>query len=276
MNYTVTNDKILIENPDYFSAKDILTCGQIFRYSFADDVWRVRSGAHFAEISERFDRVIVTCDDAEYFRNFFDLDNDYAAIINELYSKPLMSAACDNGRGIRILKGETGEIIFSFIISANNNIKRIQGIIERLCETVGAPAAGGGFAFPTARAIAALDVPTLNKIGCGYRSPYLIKTAEVLADGAYIERLSAMDTAEARESLLRLSGVGGKVADCILLFGLHKTDVFPVDTWIEKVYLTDLGGAPQNREGIRRRFTDLYGGLSGYAQQYLFYGKRES
>ena len=165
-------------------------------------------------------------------------------------------------------------MVISFIISANNHIPRIKGIIERLCAGLGRDM-GGYYAFPTAEAMADKGEDYYFALGAGYRAPYLASTATAIAEGSFdIDAVRSMPTKEAAKYLCSLLGVGPKVADCILLFGYHRTDVFPVDTWIKKVYRDTLGGAATNKQ-MREKLIALYGNLSGYAQQYLFFGKRD-
>jgi len=300
MDYTIHKDRIIIENPEYFRARDILTCGQVFRYKQTLDGWEVRSGAKLARIIEVNGKVEIITSDPQYFANYFDFNTDYRKIIKDIIQKflskiegcprneggecdktpsaTIIQKSCEYGKGIRILKGELEEIIFSFIISANNNIKRIQGIIERLCARYGEPAEGG-YAFPSAERLAEAEEGELKSLGLGYRAPYIIKTAKILLNGnaATIPTLHTLcSTSEARKELLKLPGVGPKVADCILLFGLGRTDVFPVDTWIERVAREDFSIDTANKEDARKYFLELFGNFAGYAQQYLFYYKRNA
>lgn len=187
--------------------------------------------------------------------------------------KGLFRAAIDFGQGIRILQQDPFETLISFIISANNHIPRIKSIIERLSTALG-DRCDGFNAFPTAKALSGKDADYYFKAGLGYRAPYIVETARAVKDGFDLDGLQTLSTDKARKELMTLKGVGPKVADCILLFGFGREDVFPVDTWIKKVY-NSYFGHEDNPAKIRKALTDKFGDLSGYAQQYLFFYKRE-
>lgn len=258
-----------------FGARDTLECGQIFRFYEKDGAYRVFSLDKYAEIRELDGYAEITCSDEEYFRRFFDLDRDYGAIKERLkeYGSEALSNAVDFGGGIRILNQDLYETIISFIISANNNIGRIRLIIERLCTRIGEKTEYG-YAFPTAEALRECDSGFFAEIGCGYRAEYLAETVKAL-NTDYTERLKKLPTEPARRELLRLKGVGPKVADCILLFGLGRKDVFPTDVWIKRVYHSAFEDGAAERD-ISSSLTARFGELSGYAQQYLFYYYREN
>lgn len=259
---------------DYFDVCDTLECGQVFRYKrLPDGTYEVFSRDKAAQLRQEKGTVSVYTDDAEYFRRYFDLDEDYAAKVTRISAiSPLMRQAADFGKGIRILNQDLTEMIFSFIISANNNIKRIQLIIDRLCNALGNDAPYGK-AFPTVEAMAAQPISFYTFIGAGYRDKYLQQTAQMLLDYD-LSGLCALNTAEARKRLLKFQGVGPKVADCILLFGLRRQDVFPVDTWLKKVYHAYFEQGHKDAD-ISAFFCDLFGDDAGLCQQYLFYFQRK-
>lgn len=272
MNVQKTDRGLLLTQADCFNPKDILECGQIFRFAKnAAGDYCVFSLDKFAEIKSIPEGYFVETDAPDYFYGFFDLDRDYGAIIEKLSkSFDVMKQAADFGRGIRILRQNLEEMIFSFIISANNNIKRIQLIIGRLCEALGEKTPYG-YAFPSVEKLAGVSGPDFYfRLGAGYRAPYLFDTANALADGFDLKRLERADSDQARRLLLSLKGVGPKVADCIMLFGLNRFDVFPVDTWVKKVYHRYFETGLKDSE-ISTFFVDTFGELSGFAQQYLFY-----
>ena len=256
--YTIKDDKIFIKNKEDFVPMHILECGQIFRYKKTDKGYVVFSKDHKAVIQEKETGYEIATDDISYFIEFFDLDTDYSIIKNALSKDTVLKQAIDYGKGIRILKNDLFEMIISFIISANNNIPRIQKTIEYIAENLGEKI-DDYYAFPT-----------------GYRAEYLVDTIAKIKNGEFdFDLLNTLNTNEARKYLLTLKGVGEKVADCILLFGMHRLDVFPVDTWINKIYNESLTDAPlSNRKQISQNLVKKYGELSGYAQQYLFYYRR--
>lgn len=272
MKYQVKGNKIFIYGKDDFNPQHILECGQIFAFEKIDNIWRVYSHKERAEIVESDEGYIITCTNPEYFKSFFDLDTDYSSIKGELSKKELLRDAIKFGYGIRILKNDLFEMLISFIVSANNNIKRIQLILNRLRSALGENM-GDYFAFPTREALISVDVNFFKGIGCGYRASYLYKVVRQIDDKT-LNEWRGLGTAELRRKLIELSGVGPKVADCILLFGYGKQDVFPVDTWINQMY-NKFYDPLENREQIRRNLVSEFRELSGYAQQYLFYSMKE-
>ena len=255
---------------------DSLECGQIFRFKKLDEnTYNVCSMDKFALIKDHGDYYDVKTDNEEYFQKFFNLDIDYKQILGMLRNKQFLKDVIPNNCvPLRILRQDPFEMIISFIISANNNIPRIKGIIERLCEGDGELTKDGIYAFPSANKLAKRDVQFFESIGCGYRAPYILKTAQDIAYGRFdVNAIKALDTETARKKLISLAGVGPKVADCILLFGYNRYDVFPVDTWIKKVYV-DLFKKDNTVDGMRKEFIKEFGEYAGIAQQYLFYAKR--
>lgn len=268
------NEYIIVDDLKDFDIRQILDCGQIFRYAkTGENEYTVMSRDKRLKVTQDENKAVIYGDKA-FAREFFDLDRDYGKIKKQLEDLPYMSESLEYGGGIRILNNDAWEMIISFIISANNHIPRIKGIIERLCAGLGRDM-GGYYAFPTAEAMADKGEDYYFALGAGYRAPYLASTATAIAEGRFdIDAVRSMPTKEAAKYLCTLLGVGPKVADCILLFGYHRTDVFPVDTWIKKVYRDTLGGAATNKQ-MREKLIALYSNLSGYAQQYLFFGKRD-
>lgn len=272
--YIVKKNLITVTDMTDFDIKKICECGQLFRFTDINGKTRIISGEHRAFLWQENGVVFIECDDEKYFEKYFDLQRNYDIIRLKLKDKSLFEAAVDFGQGIRILNQQPFETLISFIISANNNITRIKGIIERLSASLGDDM-GGYFSFPSPQKIAAADFETINGLGAGYRARYIHETARAVAEGRFdLDAPFSAKTDCAKRGLLQLLGVGDKVADCILLFAYHKADVFPVDTWIKKVY-NCYYGREQSRAVIRRSLLARFGDLSGYAQQYLFYYKRE-
>ena len=274
MQYTITKDGIVINSKDEFCPKHILECGQIFSYKKDGESYIVYSGTKKATIYENENGFTIVTDDPLYFVNFFDLDTDYSEIKNRLINKyPFMLRPIEFGYGIRILRQDFFETIISFIVSANNNIKRIQKIIFAIREKFGTNM-GEYFAFPTIEQLKQATYEDFKNLGAGYRAKYL-KEVVLQLDGLDLEKLKDDSTDVLNKKLLSLMGVGQKVADCIMLFGYFKGDVFPVDTWIEKVYCKYFENE-HNRVKIRENLIKTFGNDSGYAQQYLFYSQREN
>ena len=200
------------------------------------------------------------------------MQTDYSNIKKQLVAEfPFIKPAVEFGCGIRILKQDVFETIISFIVSANNNIKRITKILFAIREKYGTNM-GSYFAFPTPNQLAKASIQELKGLGAGYRAEYIFQTCRDLI-GEDLNAWFDLSPDQLNLRLLRLKGVGPKVADCILLFAFSANYVFPVDTWIEQVYCTYFKPC-NNRIQIRKNLTNIFGGLSGYAQQYLFFSQR--
>ena len=271
MEFKILDDGIFIPLTPDFDIKHTLECGQVFRFISRDFGYTLYSGDQKADIYCQKDGTKIVCKNKNYFIKYLDLDTNYAIIKSQL-DKHNLSDAIKHGAGIRILKQSPLEMIISFIISANNNIPRIKKTIEKLCEGYGTKY-DDYYGFPTLNQLMKVDLQFLKDIGCGYRAGYLIDTIQKLKD-VNLDGLYNMDTESARKELLKLKGVGRKVADCILLFGFSKTDVFPTDTWIVKAYEDEFGASNMSAIKISEFYSKRYGKLSGYAQQYMFYAKR--
>jgi len=262
----------------YFSAEATLECGQLFRFQPYRAGYKVFSADKACYIYEKDGRTFILSDDPDYFYNYFDLGRDYSKIYKKAlsYNIPVLEKAASFGKGIRILNQNEEEAIYSFIISQNNRIPRIKDIINRICSALGEEKFFDGekfYAFPSTQALAAQPASFYKELGAGYRDVFLTDTARrICAEG--IEELHTLPTPQLKERLLSYKGIGNKVADCAALFGFGRTDSFPVDTWLAKVYAQDFGGECTDRKKITAFFERLFGEYSGYMQQYLFYAKR--
>lgn len=255
-----------------FSLSKICDSGQCFRMDrCGDGRYRLVAFGRYLEAAQEGDCVTLDCTQEEYdsvWKDYFDLGTDYAGIMASVDREDayLMSAA-EYGRGIRILNQDLWEMIVSFIISQQNNIKRIRKCISSLCEKYGERRTSENgtvfFAFPTPQSLAGASPEELNACGLGYRGKYIRQTAESVCHGGFdLEKIKAMDYDTAKGELLKLYGVGVKVADCVCLFALHQTDAFPRDTHINRVMSAQYpDGFPFAR----------YGKNSGILQQYIFY-----
>ena len=266
---------------EYFDPLSTLDCGQIFRFSKYDNGFKVFSMDKCAIIYLENGKTIIECniEDKDYFYNFFDLARDYKSICDSAKKEniSILSSAIDSGKGIRILNQDKIEMLFSFIVSQNNNIPRIKGIIEKLCSNLGEKKTFKDieyYAFPSIEKMASKDEQFYASIGLGYRAKYIKNLAEEIKNGLDVYAIDKLDTVSLKKKLLTILGVGPKVADCVSLFGFHRSDSFPVDTWIEKVYKDDFKGTIKDREKIARYFVERFKENSGYYQQYLFYYKR--
>lgn len=273
MKYKILKDRITFKKTPDFDACQILTCGQMFRYYKTQNGYEVLTGRDLAQIVEGNDEVEIITSNPARFVEFFDLDTDYSAIKKVLSQHQLLKEAIKKGEGIRIAKGDSEEMIFSFIISQNNNISRIQKIIERLC-SVGEKIDDNHRAFPTAKVLAKQPLSFFQGLGAGYRDVYLYEAAKRLAE-TDLNQIKKLPNDELEKWLLSFNGIGPKVASCIMLFGFYRTDCFPVDTWMEKVYRKYFYVGEKTRPQISQYMHTIFGGMSGIAQQYLFFMARE-
>lgn len=265
MNIKYINNNIYIENDGSFDISKTFDCGQCFRFEKQGDIWQGMSFGRTLRLHEEPGFVVLEGvgeqEFTETWQAFFDLDRDYNAINCKLGKDSVLEKAIAVSRGIRILKQDKWETLISFIISQNNNIPRIKGIISRLCEI------GGGVCFPTAGQILTAGQEGLAGIRAGFREKYIIDAAERVYDGRLeLDALDKLDYTTAKERLKTVKGVGDKVADCVLLFAYGKLEAFPKDVWIKRVIDKYYGDTFDET-----RFSP-YGGI---AQQYLFYYERE-
>ena len=274
MKITKLKNKIIVENCEDFNIVQTLNCGQIFRFIIDGNSAVVYSKDKRCLINFTNNKIELETEDVNYFYNFFDLDRDYSAIKQQLKRDEFLSSAVDYGYGIRIINNDAFEMLISFIISANNNIKRIKNSVEFLCKNFGKNM-GEYFAFPTLKELKKATVQDFKTAGLGYRAEQMFQTVQQLSEEDIIN-LKNMPADKQFSFLTSLKGVGEKVANCILLFGLQVKNVFPVDTWINKVYNNLTNTQTTDRKKITKELTDRYGNLSGFAQQYFFYYYRDN
>ena len=276
-----------------FDVKNIFECGQCFRWNketensyigvFENSVVRVEQTSksiYFEGVNSQ-DR-----DLQEICFSYFDRQRDYESLQKQLKkADSTLGQSIQYGQGIRILNQDLWETIISFIISANNNIPRIKGIIERLSKTYGQPIQWKEniyYTFPTPEELAKASIEDLRKLGLGFRDKRVYETTKRIVEKKVdLEKLKEEKNFEKiRETLLTLPGVGEKVADCILLFStLKRLEAFPIDVWVKRVmnelYIHKEEGEVNNKE-IQKIAYEKFGTLAGLAQQYLFYWKREA
>ncbi len=273
-----TNTKDLhIKKPDNFNLNDIFSCGQCFRFNRIDENDNIYSGVAFSKylkIEETDDSLILYNTTREEFdsiwHTFFDLSRDYGEIIESFHDDEHLYNAAKSYSGIRILRQEMWETLLSFIISQNNNIPRIKGIIENLSKKFGKPIGEFDgemrYSFPTPEALYNAGVDELFALKTGFRAKYIFDAAQKISQKEIIlEDVFKMNTPDAMQQLLQIKGVGPKVALCTLLFGFGKHDAFPVDVWVKKVLSKYYSEKPS---------IHFEGQNAGIAQQYLFYYER--
>ena len=271
MDYRTTDDGIIVSQ-NCFDLAQTLDCGQAFRWSEREDgsfegdflnehlvISEIRDGEFLFHgiTEEKFHSV---------WKDYFDFDTDYSAIIERLSEDETLAKACRFAPGIRILRQDAWEALCSFIISQNNNIPRIQGIVSRLCEGFGEDT-GNGFSFPAAERLSKLEPDDLAPLRAGFRARYIIDAARKCAEGSVdLEKLKTAPIEDARKELMTITGVGAKVAECTLLYGLHRMEAFPIDVWMKKALKDEFAGITP----------EMLGHTAGIAQQYIFHYTRNS
>lgn len=281
-DYEIKNGTLTVRGIDRIDIERSCACGQSFRWKKDGDGFVAPALGRVVRVCQNdCDISIYPCKKGEEkdWLAYFDLDRDYAAIEKRLSVDEQLSMCIGSASGIRVFAQEPFETLITFIISANNNIGRIAGIVERLCALCGEKAELDGkeyYLFPKPESIAALEESELVRIGSGYRAPYIKKSAAIIAGGYRLERLRDMPLDIARKELLKFPGVGPKVADCVLLFGLGHTDAFPVDVWIgramSEIYFD--GESPKKKQ-LEAAIRAL-GSESGIVQQYIFHYARQT
>ena len=258
---------------DNFSLREICQSGQCFRMreTAEKNTYELIAGDKYLKASQEGSIVNFFCSDMEficYWVPYFDIDVDYGKYIQTVNPRDsYLNAAVQCGSGIRILHQNLWEMIITFLISQQNNISRIRGCIERLCARYGEKMESDGteqYSFPTPEELSAATEADLRQLGMGYRARYIVETTRSILTGEVsLDRLYQIKYYRtARKELMKLSGVGEKVADCICLFALHHMDAFPIDTHIRQVL----------DEHYRRGFPNRrYRGMRGIMQQYIFY-----
>ena len=281
-----------LKNPKSFELKDIFDCGQCFRWNTEEDgSYTGVFGKNILNVKRDGKDINFKgiCDGniEDIIYDYFDLNRDYERIKETLSEiDENMKKSVLYGKGIRILNQDLWETIMSFIISANNNIPRIKGIIERLSKKYGSKISFNGkeyYTFPTPEQLRDVTVEDYRKLGLGFRDIRLYETTQmILTKDIDLEKLkNNSNTIEVREELLKLSGVGPKVADCILLFStLKRFEVFPIDVWVRRVmndlYIKQEDETKVSKKQIEKIAEEKFGNLAGLAQQYLFYWRREA
>lgn len=285
MDIQIKNNDIILKNAKDFDLCHIFDCGQAFRFNRTGEntYMGVASGKALCISQKGADIILHETsykDFEEVWYEFFDLGTDYSKIKEKVSVDEYMKEATAHGGGIRILKQDLWETIISFIISASNNVPRIKGIVERLCEAFGDEISYMGktyYSFPSPQRLSQLTKEELGVIRAGFRDKYILDAADKINSGKIsLDALKKMSTDEAKKTLTSISGVGNKVSDCILLFGLGRCESFPVDVWIKRIMEYCYFDSEQSIETVSRTAQQKFGEFGGYAQQYLFFWAREN
>ena len=262
-----TNTIIKVSSKGMHLAKT-LDCGQCFRWELKDDKWQGVIANKVIKVS--LDGEFLVCEgdiSEEQLLTYFDLNTDYEAMEQNFLKYESLKAALDYAGGIRILQQDSFEATITFILSQNNNISRIKGLVARLCENFGEPIGDGIFSFPTKEQLEFVTEEQLGVVRSGFRAKYIVDAVARINSGEVnLQEILTLPLPEAEKELMKIKGIGIKVADCALLFGFHRLEAFPVDVWIKralKFFFKD--GFPAELEPVQ-----------GYAQQLLFHYIRTS
>lgn len=254
--------------PANFNLDETLDCGQAFRWTKHENTWQGAAFGKVLNVYQDGENIVFDCNKEDFeniWREYFDLNTDYEKIKTELCEmNEVLKEAAQFAPGIRILKQEPWEALCSFIISQNNNIPRIKGIVARLCENFGDDL-GGIYSFPSAEKIAKLNEDDLAVIRSGFRAKYILSAAKAISENTVdVKGLYTISLEDARKELMTIKGVGPKVADCVLLYGFHRTECFPLDVWMKRAMAMLF---PNNTP-------EDFGTNAGIAQQYIFHYSR--
>ena len=272
MMWTTQGSHLLLQDPEPFDLNETLDCGQAFRWErLPDGRFQGVARGRFLVLGWRPEGLLLEntpAGDAALWEDYFDLGRAYAPLLDRFREDPVLAQAIAFAPGIRVLRQDGWEALCSFIISQNNNIPRIKGIIRRLCHLLGAPAGPEGWHdFPTPQRLAATSLEELAPVRAGFRAKYLLDAARKVVSGQVdLAAIPAMETPRAQEELCKILGVGPKVAQCALLYGFGKVDCFPQDVWIKRVV------AQLYPQGFPPQLADC----AGIAQQYLFHYARSN
>ena len=296
------DDSIVLKGVRNFDLKQTLECGQCFRWERVSDNNYI--GVAFGRVLEVFqegnDITLYNTNRQDFediWRNYFSLDRDYSKIKEELSKDSILKDAIEYGSGIRVLNQEPFEMVISFIISARNSVPMISKTVNEISRRWGEKLEYKGkeyFAFPKKEILASLTIEEMKDAGGSFRSRYIIDTSdkinkcEKIKEGRLsvenqdeflklydLERIISLDDEECHKALQNYSGIGSKVADCIMLFSMEKTSAFPVDRWVQRAMMHFYDAGDLSLPKIRIFGRDRFGEFAGAAQQYLFYYTKE-
>ncbi|WP_036730250.1 DNA-3-methyladenine glycosylase family protein [Peptoniphilus mikwangii] len=287
MNIEIKKNELIIKDLSFFEPAHIFKCGQAFRWKEEQDLSFTNIAfGKILNISKIGENVILKNTSIEEFNelwvDYFDLNRDYFSLREELSFDEILRAALEYGNGIRILNQDPFETIITFIISANNQIPRIKKSIEKISqmygEKIGEYLGEEYYNFPSADKLALADPKDLREFAkVGFRDERIVKASKMIRDREIdIGLLYDCPIEMAREELMKLPGVGPKVADCVLLFAFKRQESFPVDVWIKRVMEELYLKKSTNKNKIADEGRRIFGKNAGFAQQYLFFYGREN
>lgn len=272
MKYEVLNNNVIVSDVRCLNVELCLFCGQAFRWKKNEDgSFHGVVDGKITDIVQKENEIIFLNTSQEDFlslwKDYFDLESDYESTVKRFDEDKNISAAVKEYYGIRILHQRPWEALCSFIISQNNNIPRITGIIDRLCESFGEKVGERDYSFPSYERMKNVTAEDMAPLRAGFRSKYIADAVSKLCSGEIsLEKIKEMPISEARTELMKIKGVGAKVAECTLLYGFGRKEAFPIDVWVKKIM------AEMYPDGLPECTKDV----EGIAQQYLFHWRRNS
>jgi N-glycosylase/DNA lyase len=274
------NCEHLFPAPQY-DLEATLTSGQAFGWERSGDDWTAVVQGHWVCLRQQGDSIRARTAqpqfDWSWLAEYLQVKVDLGEVLATFPADPHVRAAITSCRGLRLLRQDPWECLASFILSSTKQIVQIRQIVAALCARFGTPVSAPGpqpaFSFPGAAWLAAVSEAELRACKMGFRAPYLLVTARMVASGeCNLEELRNRSLAEARVQLLKLPGVGEKIADCVLLFAYGFPTAFPVDVWVAKALRKFYFRGRRVKPAQLHSFISAhFGPNAGYAQQYLFH-----
>lgn len=286
MRIKYEKNKVVLTDLNRFHIEQILECGQCFHFEkVKEHHYRIIAYGRMIEVLQEDNKAVILHATKKEFEEiwsaYFDLSRNYGEIVNKLEKDEILKKAIAYKPGIRILKQEPFECLISFIISQNKQIPHIKQIIRNISERFGTKKqledGQGYYAFPTLEQLAKAKEEDLRECKAGFRAKYIVDACGKLCGGIIdLDTIGQKDLVEARQELLKIKGVGNKVADCMLLYGLGYHEAFPKDVWIKRIMeFFYFDGKDTKMDIIEEYARGKFGNLAGFAQQYLFYYARE-
>lgn len=287
MKITEVENGLIIEGVTDFDAKHIFECGQCFRWIKEEDgSYTGIAYGRVLNVKSDYDKGVVMLDNTnlkdfqDIWFDYFDLGRDYGTIKEKLSEDPVLDMAIKYGKGIRILKQEPWELLISYIMSANNSIPMIARSIGLLSEMYGMQVQYRGktfYTFPKPVELLEAGIEGISLCRAGFRCKYIYQAVKMVNAGEVrLEEIVDLDIDNARKELMKVPGVGPKVADCIMLFSMQKYKAYPVDVWVKRVTEYFFLGRDVKMKEIQHFAEEKFGDMAGFAQEYLFYYARES
>lgn len=281
------NKDFILKNVKNFDLGQTLECGQCFHFKkLGESEYGLVAFGKLLHVKQQKDTVIFynTSED-EYqkvWMRYFDLDRDYGEIKDYLLDRDdHLKSAIETMQGVRILRQEFFEILISFIISQNKQIPHIKQIVETISRKFGTYVGNIGeeefFAFPDSEKMKHITLEELRECKTGFRAPYILDAVIKVNDlSIHEEFLKKADLQICAESLMKIKGVGEKISNCVMLYGLEKREAFPIDVWMKRIMEFIYFDRQATIEEIACLAKEKFGQYGGYAQQYLFYYGREN